>query len=373
METRIRQNETQGHSPPARSHEGARALARRWLQVDPETGKRRRDSTLELLKENCKIGTPKRHDKLDLRGIPLSGEDLSQLNLSGFNLEGADLSGANLCGTNLSWAAMKACNLFQARLEACEMLDADLTDACLNECKGQGAGFGTANLTGASVIDGDLRKATFTEACLKGADVRASNLQGASLRHCDLRNVDFTRAVLRDVDLKLSDVHRTDFHMADLMGARIMGLRNYTKANWVGTDISGIDLRGAYMIRRHIMDQNYLFEFRSRGRVQNILFWLWWLTSDCGRSLLRWGAFMMLVAFLFGVVYGFVAVDFGPRPTAFSQFYYSIVTLTTLGYGDVYPISTAAQIIASIETLLGYIGLGGLLSILSNKMARRAE
>jgi hypothetical protein len=100
---------------------------------------------------------------------------------------------------------------------------------------------------------------------------------------------------------------------------------------------------------------------------------LWWLTSDCGRSLGRWALFILTVTCLFAGLYSVVDVDFGPYETSFSPFYYSVVTLTTLGYGDVVPASAAAQAIAAIQALFGYVGLGGLLSILSNKMARRAD
>jgi voltage-gated potassium channel Kch len=53
--------------------------------------------------------------------------------------------------------------------------------------------------------------------------------------------------------------------------------------------------------------------------------------------------------------------------------YFSVVTLTTLGYGDIVPSSTAAQVLCMVEVFMGYVMLGGLLSIFSNKMARRAE
>jgi voltage-gated potassium channel Kch len=53
--------------------------------------------------------------------------------------------------------------------------------------------------------------------------------------------------------------------------------------------------------------------------------------------------------------------------------YYSVVTLTTLGYGDVVPASPTAQVLAMCEVVLGYVMLGGLLSIFSNKMSRRAD
>jgi hypothetical protein len=35
--------------------------------------------------------------------------------------------------------------------------------------------------------------------------------------------------------------------------------------------------------------------------------------------------------------------------------------------------SIPAQILAVFQALIGYVGLGGLLSILANKMARRAD
>ena len=73
------------------------------------------------------------------------------------------------------------------------------------------------------------------------------------------------------------------------------------------------------------------------------------------------------------MVYTMVSLDYGDHRTALSPFYFSFVTLTTLGYGDIVPASAAAQVVATIEVLLGYVGLGGLLSILANKMARRVD
>ena len=85
------------------------------------------------------------------------------------------------------------------------------------------------------------------------------------------------------------------------------------------------------------------------------------------------GMWTVAIAVFFALAYGFVAVDYGDYETAISPFYYSVVTLTTLGYGDVLPASVPAQIVAMCEVVLGYVMLGGLLSIFSNKMARRAE
>ena len=100
----------------------------------------------------------------------------------------------------------------------------------------------------------------------------------------------------------------------------------------------------------------------------------WWLTSDCGRSLFRWGSFAFGVAAVYAIIFSFpgVGIDYGDDATRLSPLYFSIVTFTTLGYGDVLPTSLVGQLLVITEVVFGYVGLGGLLSILANKMARRA-
>lgn len=59
-------------------------------------------------------------------------------------------------------------------------------------------------------------------------------------------------------------------------------------------------------------------------------------------------------------------------PNGFTPYYFSIVTFTTLGLGDVTPLGLAGEIWLAIEVVLGYIMLGGLISIFANKFARRS-
>lgn len=66
-------------------------------------------------------------------------------------------------------------------------------------------------------------------------------------------------------------------------------------------------------------------------------------------------------------------MDFGAHQTLLSPLYFSVVTLTTLGYGDVLPVSIAAQIACMVQVVIGYVMLGGALSIFTTKMARRAS
>ena len=362
---------------PTSSEQDTGRLAARWCEPDPGGVGSRRDATLGELKRARKKGEAAQGGSgpggMDLRGIDLAGEDLGGLDLSRCDLSGANLSGADLSNSNLSWARLSGASLSKARLDGCELLGADLSSANLNECNAERAGFGVANLTGASLIGAQLKEVTLSKSQLCHADLRAANLRGSRISEADLTAADFTRADLRDTNLKQSNVLHARFDLSDMRAARLLGITNFAKANWVGADIRGVDLRGAYMVQRAIADANYLYEFRTRSKYHNALYWLWWVTSDCGRSLFRWTLFILFVTLLFAFAYSRVGVDYGSYETAISPLYFSVVTLTTLGYGDVVPASIPAQVLAGFQALLGYVGLGGLLSILANKMARRAD
>ncbi|MGB5306155.1 MAG: pentapeptide repeat-containing protein [Gammaproteobacteria bacterium] len=318
-------------------------------------------------------GPPAGMDRTILRGAQLIGADLSNLDLSGYDLSGADLSRADLAHTRLMSANLRGTVLFEANLRDSVLLSADLTGANLSSCSAENAGFESADLTDATFFSASLRGATFIKATLQGTDLRATDLQHARLRDADLRNADFSRSNLQHADLEGSSVDGATFVDAELPHAHLRGLRGYTAANWIGADVHDINFTGAYLTRRTIMDQNYLHEFRIQSRINRVIYWLWWVSSDCGRSFLRWGAWIIIVLMLFAFLFTFVALDYGEYPTYMSSVYFSVVTLTTLGYGDVVPASPMAQVLAIIEVVFGYVMLGGLLSIFANKMARRAD
>lgn len=56
----------------------------------------------------------------------------------------------------------------------------------------------------------------------------------------------------------------------------------------------------------------------------------------------------------------------------FTALYYSVVTFTTLGFGDVTPRTPLAAMFVMIEVIVGYVMLGILISILATKVARRS-
>lgn len=348
-------------------------LKSRWNEKISEEEGSALTNMIRLLKTECRRDNPNRPLKLDLRGILLLNEDLSDLDLSGYDFSYANLNLSKLTRTVFSYATFHRTSLEKSILDECEFIGSDLSYASLNECSAERCGFGGADLSHTSIISANLSGATLSRSKLVSADLRASNFEKARLSEADLSGAIFTRAKMVKSDLKLSNVNGTDFEMADMRSCRLTGIKNFKRANWIGADIRGLDLRGAYLVRRYIADENYLFEFRSSSRFNRAVYLVWLVTSDCGRSLLRWFVFLLGATLTFAAIYALVDIDFGDYQTPFSPIYFSFVTLTTLGYGDALPASLTAQIFVTLQAITGYMGLGGLLSILGNKMARRAE
>lgn len=309
----------------------------------------------------------------DLTGADLRGRDLAGATLAGATLEGADLTDANLADADLTGASLRGACLHGASLEGARLLHCDLREADLSSTRARGATFGGAKLDGAALFGSDFTNASLSQASLKGSDARTTQFGGCRFVGADLQGADLSRADLTGGDLTDAKLHETILHDADLSETKLRGIRGSDRADWIGATFTTADFTGAYLARREAIDQNYLHEFRMRGTLHRILYRVWWATSDCGRSFLRWGVWTLLFALLFGGLYQFVDIDYGGNEHAISSIYFSVVTLTTLGYGDVLPASQPAQIVVIIQVVLGYVMLGGLLSIFAGKMGRRGE
>jgi uncharacterized protein YjbI with pentapeptide repeats len=288
-----------------------------------------------------------------------------------------DLSNADLSGMDLNAANLQEANLREADLSRA-LIDANLRKANLF----------MANLSGANLTCANLREAELVQANLSGAMLPGSILWRAKLNAADLRDAVLVGAYLKDTSLTLTNLTRANLSRANLAGATLRQA-NLTEANVTSVSwnrrkmrhkyqaIRGLDsCYGNALFRRAAADQDFLdtLEEAWRGSWRAALFWAWGL-FDYGRSLWRVLAFGVGFVALFGAIFGhwhqLLNYD-NSANTPFSPFYFSIVTFTTLGFGDVRPNNLAGEILASSEVLIGYITLGLLIAVLAEKLARRA-
>lgn len=306
------------------------------------------------------------------RGVRWIGVDLSGLDLSGWDLEGAELSRSKLVGTRLIGAKLLGATLFEADLTDADFSNADLTEANMEGARALRTAFGAAKLVRTRLGLADLTGASWVGVNAEGASLTGACLERARLGQANLKGADLTRCSLREAELSSVQVFGTTFAGADLRGAKLPGISGFRKADWLGVDLRDVDFSGAYLCRNVILDQNYLEDFRTSSKFNAVVYQLWKATSDCGRSALRWAVCTGVATVLFAILYAFVGVDFGENATPLSPLYFSVVTITTLGYGDVLPVTQTAQMVVMAQVMVGYIMLGGLISLCASKMATRA-
>ncbi len=307
--------------------------------------------------------------------IDLSDSDLSELVLEGVDFSGVNLSGADLFG----------CALQRANLKMADLSDADLSGADLS-----GAELYKANLTNSALLKTNLERADLGSARLTGADLRGTNMCLCNLVEANLSEADLRESDLSGGDLSKSNIAGANVRFANFSSANVIGMEYLPyprmRGNYEG--IRGLDsCFGNALFVRDAQDQDYLdtlevnIEFTSdpfQKRVKEIAFKAWGLI-DFGRSLFKPAMYATLIAVGFGLLFLFDQqvesvqwFNFSDDHSWLSPFYYSVVTFTTLGYGDILPSSWFGEMLVILEVVVGYSTLGLLLSILANKVARRS-
>lgn len=337
-------------------------------------------------------------DEADFEGAELSFAKLQRAAFNRANLKKAQMDrtvmeGAFLLNTKLEEANLKYSKLNQALLRGAYLTRADLAGAQLQEADLSGAQMQGANL--AVQIEGtDFRKDTFVipEDPSKLPILRArlrTQLQSAKLDNVAIDGTDFSGANLDRAELKITSLDEktrftdTLFHncVISIDGGIDQDTAIHVLAQGVVNNAQFIDP----VFGRKVRDQAWLNRWlesidqlkgtkRIRYYTMKAWEWFWRLSSDYGRSIGRWVVLSLILIIIFGLLYlipGGLNFENGQR--WFTAFYFSIVTFTTLGFGDVSPQQTWSEIVVAIEVILGYVMLGGLISIFSIKFARRND
>lgn len=331
----------------------------------------------------------------DLKGAFLPGTDLS-----GINFEKADLAGANLESANL-----KNTVFIGADLRGVEFKGADLKGSFLSDSFLTGADFTEADLRGAFLKGASLEKADFTGAELKGAFLMEADLRGANLTETDISEANLLEADLREANLISANIKDADLTGADLRGAFIEGFKiNNTslinvswaerKPNNNEMDLARIrcSLHELVQIKNYYQEMGNFklsdaFYVEQMERIQRLIpksertilrragYTLWKLSSNYGVSLLRWQALFFSMGTFFGFLYWKFGLIRYSNPSmdvvsGFSHFYFSFITITTLGFGDIIAKKGAGEFVVTLEVLIGYMMLGGLMGIFTKKFIR---
>lgn len=362
-----------------------------WLSSGKRTGKRADLSGANL--DGAKLANTDLSGAI-LRSASLVNADLSCGKFVHADFNDANLAGANFSGSSLLLSDFTGADMHRANLSKTSALakdsshpikrgprftDANLEDSNLSQSYCFASDFTGANLAGSCLHSANLAQANFNGADLSDLNMSASNLQGASMQSSLLKRTNLHQAKLSGANLTGSNLTDSNICMADLRSANLSETRvdgiSYNRQ----TRFRGIRLEACYgssRFRRYAEDQDYIEEFKE---AHPHYYRVWLGLTDCGRSLLRVVLWSLTLSMTFGLLYYALGQNSfqldeanGLQWSLFTTLYYSVVTFTTLGFGDITPRTPLAATMVMVEVVIGYVMLGILISILATKVARRS-
>ncbi|MCD6097926.1 pentapeptide repeat-containing protein [bacterium] len=308
-------------------------------------------------------------NSVDLRGI-----DLSRIEFA----KGVYLWRVDLSFSNLNWVKLQNADLFRTNLQK-----ADLQRANLQEADLYGANLQNANLFGANLQEAKLLMAKLQNAALHWANLENSNLSGTNLTNADLGWARFNGATVNSAT-KFIDPEKG---IKKIKAEREANQKDdYTAAYEIYLKLKLLYRANGFYPEA----DNFLYRelvCRRKAKRQKISVATDWLFDNLFAYALKplvvlRTAVVGIVAFalafancplLSGHIFFhtgkdiFTLAEIGFLPRLWKSFYFSVVTFSTLGYGDMFPCGWA-QFVVILEALFGLIAMGIFVVSLARRM-----
>jgi len=295
------------------------------------------------------------------------------------------------------------------RLDGAQIDTVDLDGVdWFEDCSLIGAEFRHVDLREGSLAGADLRESTLDNVDARRTDLSRVNVEDASIRTCDLRGADFRHArfdqtvlsnvrINRDTTFGDAVVYEEELD-ADADAATFE--ENAQAAVWAYREIHNIHENNAlpYEARQYYLEEKDVRRrlawkegHRKRALMAEGTRWFTGYGMSPWRVLATAGVIIVASALLYPITGGLVETVSGgggesesitwsiddpesaPRyilvEAFFKSLYFSIVTFTTLGYGDIRPVGDFARTLAGVEALLGQLLVAVLVFVLTRRIS----
>ena len=354
----------------------------------------------------------------DWSGADLNGWNFSGLKLSKWknqaNFEGADLTNARLQGTDLFRARLQKANLSNAQLQGVNLISAQLQKANLINAQLQKANLINAQLQGANLFNAQLQKANLSNAQLqktdlsnaqlqktnlfksqlKEANLSSTQLQGANLSRTQLQKANLSYSNLRDAEFN----ERTDLQDVNLFQCKLENstiknaYNNLDKIVIQEKEKKYLEAKEVYLILKNYFREEGLYDISGKYYYREKL-----MERACNRQNRQWGKWFFNhllekvagygerpervicwwigLILLFAIIYiegnGITMPGNSSYNLVFREaLYFSGVTFTTLGFGDLAPKPGIFQIFSLLEAFLGAIFIAMFIFVFARKMTK---
>ena len=298
------------------------------------------------------------HDPAVEKSGPEWAARLEALVRAGQSLAGFELARAQLDGINLTVPDQPT--------------GADLRYANLNRASLKGARLYRVDLTGANLLKANLSEA---------------NLNSARLEDADLLGAVFNRAHMDDIRWGKALRQDREAYAAIRNGETTLALQKFREAEEIYRDLrltaeaQGHRRTSGEFFYREMLMRHYRLPRPSLARgvssFAHILYGYGERPAYIIGSALTFIAVIAVFYFFLGVsdnnalvIYD-PAIGFAANIASYMRcLYFSVITFTTVGYGDVIPLSGAARAIAAFEALSGNFIMALFVVVFVRKLAR---
>lgn len=305
-------------------------------------------------------------------------EDLIKLREA--NFEGLVIKDAIFQNKNGKGADFYGANFSKVHLFSVDMADCNFMEANLSSVRAEGSVFHNTDFVRAELTKSTFAVCDFYDASFQEANMLYVEFYESSFQDCNCSRADFSKAkfygggynplVRQELRFNLCGA---SFYNAKFTSETYFHLANVSKE----TDFRTISFESAcysaglrqslqYCNRRH----NWNDWYANNSVVVRRLVRLFWFASNYGSSPKRVIQSFFSVCFLYAFIYwlfpSLTSVE--SDLSLMSSVYFSVVIMTTLGFGDIYANSNNwfSQLLLITHVLSGYVLLGALITVLSS-------
>jgi hypothetical protein len=244
---------------------------------------------------------------------------------------------------------------------------------------------------------------------LVGADLTGVSLTLKNLQHSDLRGATLRNARLVKVGFDFSTLDGADFESAILEKVDLRRVVSMRCCRWYETIFDGVKVPGIEHVgvetpydaagpQASVAKARYVFRHfkelykgagdneaaglyyeremdtkRSDGKaLERLWWWVLWATCGYGERPGRTAGLFFAIIAVFAVAYlqCDVQTPQGPLQGFANALYYSVITFTSLGYGDILPVSAVARVLSMMEALIGVFMISLFVFVFCRRMER---
>ena len=321
----------------------------------------------------AKIERIGRNYHIDLRGANLFLGPYGPIVLDGANLcyahfEGAICHGAFFQGARCWCAYFDRADCSNAYFYGAELHNTHFEDAILNLAQFNEAILSNAHIEGAVCIGVHFDGADCIDAHFDGAICLDTYFDGAKCQKAHFDGAECERASFGTIETIINN--RRVPEPCNLSDVTFKG------AKFIGVDTSCVDWSKNPAMKRYIEQQQFVHSLKEKfdnWKIFKYIPWAFIYVLDYMSDFIRWafGIIIIISAFSLLFVLSYEGFKYSTTPEWTSWLYFSVITFSTLGFGDVTPTIPVTHLWVMLEVFSGYFMLGGLITFLANWLGRK--